>query len=246
MIQPPTPLARAALRPLPLLVLAVALFAGLRIAWWLLLLGLLVYGLMTLLLARDPAFAVTRPPRPRLTSPTFRAQLAAIERAQREIQRSVTQADGPIQRLLTPIADQTRELVDDAYQLCAKGQVIETYLARTNLQQIQARIAEADREFRTTHDPYIARQLEETINALTKKQRNAADLNTYLERIEAQLQNITANLDNVLAETVRLRTADTVSADSVTNQVAQRLQDLQSDMQTFQRVLDTALAGAGP
>jgi chromosome segregation ATPase len=240
-----TPLTRAALQPLALLVLAVALFAGLRIAWWLFPLGLLAYGAMTLLLARDPALAVTRPPRPRLTSPTFRNQLATIERVQREIQRGIRQADGPIRRLLTPIADQTLELVDDAYDLCAKGQVIEQYLARTNLQQIQARIAEADREFRTTADPYIARQLEETINALTKKQQNAADLQIYVGRIEAQLQNINANLDNVLAETVRLRTADTLSANSATNQVAQRLSDLQSDMQTFRRVLDTALAGTG-
>jgi chromosome segregation ATPase len=245
-MQPTNPLRRAARQPWPLIVLAVAVFAGLRVAWWLFPVGLLAYGVMVLLLARDPALAITRQPRPRISSPTFRAQLAAVERSQREIQRNIAQADGPIQRLLTPIAEQTRELVDDAYTLCAKGQVIESYLARTNLQQIQTRIAEADREFRTTQDPYIARQLEETINALTKKQRNAADLQTYVGRIEAQLQNINANLDNVLAETVRLRTADTVSADSVTNQVAERLRDLQSDMQTFQRVLDTALSGTNP
>ncbi len=245
-MQSVNPFSRAAWRPLPLIVLAVAVFAGLRIAWWLFPLGLVAYGLIVLMLARDPALALTRPPRPRLTSATFRAQLANVERAQREIQHSIAQSDGPIQRLLTPIAAQTRELVDDAYQLCAKGQVIESYLARTNLQQIQARIADADREFRTTSDQYIARQLEETLNALAKKQRNTTDLGTYVGRIEAQLQNINANLDNVLAETVRLRTADTVSADSVTNQVAERLRDLQSDMQTFQRVLDTALAGTTP
>ncbi len=61
-------------------------------------------------------------------------------------------------------------------------------------------------------------------------------------RILAQLQNISASLDNVLAETVRLRTADAVSADTATNQVAQRLSDLKSDMDAFQMVLDTALA----
>ena len=73
-----------------------------------------------------------------------------------------------------------------------------------------------------------------------------ADLTTYVGRIQAQLQNIHANLENVLATTVRLRTADAVSADPLTNQVAQRLSDLKADMDSFQKVLDTALASAGP
>jgi len=45
---------------------------------------------------------------------------------------------------------------------------------------------------------------------------------------------------------VRLRAADVVSASPATNEVAQRLADLKSDMDTFQRVLDTAVASATP
>lgn len=71
------------------------------------------------------------------------------------------------------------------------------------------------------------------------------DLDTFIGRISAQLQNINASLDNVLAETVRLRTADAASADSTTSQVARRLADLKSDMDAFQSVLDTALARSG-
>ena len=77
--------------------------------------------------------------------------------------------------------------------------------------------------------------------ALVERQQNARDLETFSGRIIAQLQNISANLDNVLAETVRLRTADAVSADAATNQVAQRLNDLKADMDAFQQVLDTAI-----
>jgi hypothetical protein len=61
----------------------------------------------------------------------------------------------------------------------------------------------------------------------------------------AQLQNICANLNNVLSETVRLRTADAVSADSTSNQVADRLRDLNADMSAFQTMLDTALVQSG-
>lgn len=238
----------AARRPLALLVLLTALATGLLVSLWLLPLGLVAYGAMVGLAARDPALqaASLRTPRRRLSSPTFRAQLEAAERTQREIQRSVAQADGPISRLLQPIGAQTEALVEEAYLLCEKGQIIEGYLARVNLQDLQQRIAGIDRQIASTSDAYTLQQLHETRDALADKQRNANDLNTYVGRIHAQLQNISASLDNVLAETVRLRTADALSANSVTSQVAQRLSDLKSDMDTFQRVLDTALAGTTP
>lgn len=238
----------AARRPLPIMVLLAAILGGLFVYWWLLPLGLFAFGAMVFLSGRDPqtAAASQRTPRPRLTSPTFRAQLAAVERTQQEIQRSVAQAEGPVGRLLVRIDDQTRDLVEQAYELCEKGQVIESYLSRVNPQELQQRIAATDRQIAATADQYTLQQLQETRAALAEKQRNAAELTTYIGRIQAQLQNIHANLDNVLAETVRLRTADAVAADSLTNQVAQRLADLKIDMDTFQRTLDTALASATP
>ena len=237
----------AARRPLALLVLVVAIVAGLVVAIWLLPLGLLAYALIVFLSARDPELLALsqRAPRPRLSSPTFRAQLDAIERTQQEIGRSAGQADGALERLLLPINDQARELVEQAYTLCDKGQIIERYLTTTNQRALQDQINGIDQRLATTQDDYTKQQLQETRQALLERQRNARDLETYIGRILAQLQNISASLDNVLAETVRLRTADVVSADTATNQVAQRLSDLKSDMDTFQRVLDTALTQTG-
>jgi Mg2+ and Co2+ transporter CorA len=244
MITPPPAYGFAARRPLALLVLAVAIAAGLVVAIWLLPLGLLAYALVVFLLAHDPELQdlARRPARPRLSSPTFRSQLDAIERAQREIERSVGQASGALGRLLQPIGDQARDLVEQAYILCDKGQIIERYLATSNERALQDQINAVDQRLAATHDPYTRQQLLETRQALVERQGHARDLETYIGRILAQLQNISANLDNVLAETVRLRTADAVGADTATNQVAQRLSDLKNDMDAFQRVLDTALS----
>ena len=129
--------------------------------------------------------------------------------------------------------------------LCEKGEIIEQYLTNVNSQALQDRINTIDRQLTTTTDQYTIHQLQETRDALTDKQNNARDLETYRGRINAQLQNISASLDNVLAETVRLRTADAVSANTTSNQVAQRLSDLKADMDAFQRVLDTALTQTG-
>jgi len=241
------PYAFAARQPLALLVLLIAIAAGLTVALWLLPLGLLAYAAMVFLSARDPVLLAysQRAPRPRLSSTTFRAQLDAIERTQQEIGRSVSQATGPLGRLLAPIGDQARELVEQAYTLCDKGQIIERYLATMNHRALQDQVNAVDQRLVATQDPYTRQQLQETRQALVERQGHARDLDTYIGRILAQLQNISANLDNVLAETVRLRTADAVSADTATNQVAQRLSDLKADMDAFQHVLDTALTQTG-
>ncbi|NJN15380.1 MAG: hypothetical protein HC822_03330 [Oscillochloris sp.] len=245
------PLAYAARQPLAMTVAGCAILFGLLVSFWLLPIGLLAYAAMVFLLARDPNLQLIsqqapRQSRPRLSSPTFRTQIDAVERTQQEIRRSVAQAEGPIGRLLLPIGEQTRELVEEAYAISEKGQIIESYLARIDLNSIQQRIEAVDQQVGVTNDPYTMQQLQETRAALVEKQQNARDLMTYIGRIQAQLQNIAANLDNVLAETVRLRTADAVSANSMTNQVAQRLSDLKIDMDSFQRVLDTALATTQP
>lgn len=237
----------AARQPLALLVLALAIVAGLMVALWLLPIGLLAYAAIVFLTGRDPALAALaqRAPRPRLSSPTFRAQLGAIERTRQEIARSVSQAGGPLGRLLGPIDQQANDLVAQSYTLCDKGQIIERYLAATPRRAIQDQISTLDGRLAATQDSYTRQQLQEARQALVERQQNARDLETYVDRILAQLQNISATLDNVLAETVRLRTADAVSADTATNQVAQRLSDLKSDMDAFQRVLDTALTQTG-
>jgi DNA repair exonuclease SbcCD ATPase subunit len=238
----------AARQPLALLVLLGAFAAGLTVALWLLPLGLLAYAIIVFLMARDPELIALsqRPARPRLSSPTFRAQLDAIERTQQEIARSAAQAEGPLQRLLTPIGDQARDLMQQAYTLCDKGQLIERYLAGSNPRSLQDQINATDQRLQATQDAYTLQQLQEARDALAERQQHARDLETYIGRILAQLQNISASLDNVLAETVRLRTADAVSADTATNQVAQRLSDLKNDMDAFQRVLDTALTNTSP
>ncbi len=242
------PIQFAATRPLALFVLLAAVASGVTVALWLLPLGLLAYGAMVALGSRDPALrsAAARPTRPNLVSPTFRTQIEAIERTQQEIGRSAGQAGGALARLLLPVADQARDLVGDAYTLGQKGQLIEAYLVRTDQRQLQKEVDALTRQVTTTRDPSTADQLRATLAARQETLRNAQDLETYIARINAQLQNIGATLDNVLADTVRLRTADAASADATTSQVAGRLADLKSDMDAFQSVLDNAITHAGP
>ena len=239
----------AARQPLAILVLVAALFTGLTVALWMLPLGVLVYAVVVFLAARDPATAQTAQrqaitaARPRITSSTFRKLLEEIERSHSEIARTVAQTGGPLANLLRSIEQQSAGVIEQAHTLADKGQIIEQFLAQINQRQLQDQLAKLDAQIARTQDPYTKQQLEETRKAIIERQTNARDLQTYYDRVVAQLQNIDANLNNVLAEMVRLRAADVVSANSASNDVADRLRDLNTDMDAFQRVLDTALAG---
>jgi hypothetical protein len=238
----------AARQPLALVVLVVSFVSGITLAIWLLPLGLLAYIMMVALAASDSSF-VTRSTRSaaraNIRNRTFRDLLAEIDRSQRAVQDSIDQATGPIKRLLEPIGEQTQQLVDQAHMLANKGQIIEAFLAQMDYAKLRQQIDKIDEKIEQTTDTYTIQQLEETRKALVNRRKNAQDLETFIGRITAQLQNIDANLDNTLSETIRLRTADAISANSSSNQIADHLSNLNADMSAFRQVLDTTMLQSG-
>jgi tetrahydromethanopterin S-methyltransferase subunit G len=203
---------------------------------------------MVALAASDSSF-VTRSTRSaaraNIRNRTFRDLLAEIDRSQRAVQDSIDQATGPIKRLLEPIGEQTQQLVDQAHMLANKGQIIEAFLAQMDYAKLRQQIDKIDEKIEQTTDTYTIQQLEETRKALVNRRKNAQDLETFIGRITAQLQNIDANLDNTLSETIRLRTADAISANSSSNQIADHLSNLNADMSAFRQVLDTTMLQSG-
>lgn len=234
----------AARQPLAVLVLVAAIFGGLTLTIWWLPLGLVIYGVVVWLAAQDP-WLTTPParPRPRITSPLLRAAINEIERSQREVERAVAGTQGALAGILTNIVTQTRDLVEEAYFLADKGQIIERYLASNDYQRLTQQVTQLDWQISATIDPFTRQQLEERRKALLDQQKHLQDLRLYIDRIQAQLANIDAILDTILAEVIRLRTADAVAMTSASSNVQQRLADLRSDMEVFRKVLDTAMTG---
>lgn len=239
------PITTAAIQPLNLFVLLSAVVAGLTIAVWLLPVGLLAYGALVLLAWRDPQLAMQRRTRkaapPRGTA--FQPQLDAIARAQTQINHSVAAAEGPLRPALERVTAQVDGIVEEAYTLARKGQTIVTYLQHISISDLNAQLVRLETQIRTSRDPMLTRQYQETRDAVAEQVTNAEALGAYRERIVAQLDNIRANLENVLAETVRLRAAPAVDATISTDNVSSRLADVRADMDALGHMLDTALTG---
>lgn len=237
----------ATTRPMNLLILFVAIVAGLVIAIWLLPVGLLVYAALVALTWLDPQAAQAEQSRPRPIRPPrntpFQPQLDAIARVHAQIAQSVSSVDGPLRVSLERVTGQVDSIVEEAYALATKGQTVVSYLQQTNLGEINAQVVRLDNQIKTTSDSMLRQQYQETRNAVAERLKNAKALGTYHQRIVAQLENICANLDNVLAETVRLRAAPSVDTTLNTESVSARLADVRADMDALGHMLDSALTG---
>lgn len=242
------PLLVAARQPLALTVLVATLLMTIFVHRLTLPLGLIAYGATVWTAANDPTLMTPKSVSVKLakiTSRTFRVHLDAIDRTRDEITRTAGSVQGPLARLLQPIAEQATELYNQANGLADKGQIIEQYLQASQSDNLQLQIDSLDQRIGTTRDQYTLDQLKATRAALIDRQQNAQALATYYDRITAQLQNIAANLDNVLAETVRLRAAEVATASQASSDVAERLSNLNADMDAFQQVLEGALTQSG-
>ncbi len=119
------------------------------------------------------------------------------------------------------------------------------YLNNTDRSQLTAQLARTESQIASASDMMLRQQYTETRDALRDRLQNLDALTTYRDRITAQLDNICVNLDNVLSETVRLRTAGAVASSPSTDDVSSRLSDLRADMDAFGQVLDSAMTGVG-
>ncbi len=230
-----------------LLILLAAIAAGLTIALWLLPVGLLAYGALVALTWLDPEVAKQEQARPRQIRPPrgtpFQAQLDSIARVHAQITQSVSSAQGPLRRSLERVTAQVDSIVEEAYSLAVKGQTVVSYLQQTDLPKLNAQQVRLENQIKTTSDSMLRQQYQETRDAVAERLKNAQALGTYHQRIIAQLENICANLDNVLAETVRLRAAPAVDATLNTDSVSARLADVRADMDALGHMLDSALTG---
>lgn len=239
-----TSIRAAALRPIHIIVIAVALAAGLCVALWLLPIGLLVYSAIVILTVLDPQSKQVVPPMVPPTNTAFQAQLDGIVHAQSEVTRSVAATAGPLRPALERVTAQVGAIVEEAYALARKGQTVVEYLQSISLGDLNGQLARIEQQIAAATDPVLKAQYQETRGVVAERLRNAQALGTYRERIIAQLENIRANIDNVHAETIRLRAAQASDSGLTTDSVSDRLADVRADMDALGQVLDTALTGA--
>ena len=196
-----SPIVTALVQPLNLFMLAAAIVAGLISAWWMFPLGLFLWLIMVIVVARDPALRLNVDKDRRDTlAQRFQDYFSRVERSQVSVFNSLSNAPSPVRRAMQPVQDELETLVDRTYAFCQRMTNLDNYRmvaeSQRNLDQDLKRVEEA---LSRAQDPIIRQEYEESKKSLAARLGDRLALVRQLDRVEAQL------LDQLGQVTVALR-----------------------------------------
>src|SRR5258706_5956380 len=237
-----SPWLTALIHPLNLAMLALAVAAGLCAAWWLLPLGLLLWVVMVLAVARDPSLVISSTMESRAPlAARFPAPFHRIERSQVSLFNAVAAADPRIRNAFRQVQAETDNLVNQAYLLCQRMSALENYRLVTQssgnldgeLKRLQDQVAAAT-------DAVVKREYEQSLAALPDRVQKLHATSTQLDRVEAQLSSLASQMDAALTEVVRIQSLGADVAAGRAAALAQTLHKQAEDLVAFQKEVDSA------
>ncbi|MBN1485219.1 MAG: hypothetical protein JXA37_10890 [Chloroflexia bacterium] len=193
--------------PINLLMPLLALAAGLLAAWWLFPLGLLLWVVMAMLVARDPGtkFRHTLRKREPLAH-RFQGYFDRIERTQVSIFNAIAQTRPRVRQQLQSVQAATDRLVDEAYRMGQWMTVLENHrrMAQTSSDYKQA-LAKLEKKIEQAEDPLVRNEYEDSLRALQSRQAKLGSLSSQIDRMEAQLSGLASEMEQTLTEVIRLQ-----------------------------------------
>jgi chromosome segregation ATPase len=237
MTQHRSPWLTALINPLNLAMLALSVAAGLCSAWWLLPLGLILWVVMLLVVARDPSLVIssTMESREPLAA-RFQAPFDRIERSQVSLFNSLASADPRIRNSFHQVQAETDALVNQTYLLCQRMSALENYRLVTQaggnlddeIKRLQGQVAGAT-------DAMVKREYEQSLAALQDRVTKLHTTETQLDRVEAQLSSLASQMDEALTEVVRIQSLGPDVAASHAAALAQTLHKQTDELVAFQK-----------
>jgi hypothetical protein len=225
----------ALLNPLNLAMLALVFAAGLCSAWWLFPIGLVIWAIMLVLVARQPVVVIghTMDSRQPL-APRFQTGFDRIEKMQVNIFQAVNNADRRTHRLLLPLMDAVNRLTDTAYALCLRSSALENYrvVSQAN-QDLNAEWVQLSQKIEAANDPKVKQDYEQSRDLLMQRIQQQKTTVGYLDGVEAQMTSLASTLEATLAEMLRLQALGYEQVRSNRDGLLKNLQQQIQELQTF-------------
>ena len=202
-----SPLLTAFLNPLNLAMLALAAAAGLCAAWWLFPLGLLVWAVMFMQVYRDPSLQFSQVIHSRAPlAQRFQSLFDRIERSQISLFNNLASAKPNVRSILQPLQEAVNQLTDQSYQVCLRMTTLQNYylVTKTN-RDLDGELFNQKVKIDNATDEATKHEYEESRKALEEQVKNFHSIGALLDRVEAQLTNVSSTLDSVMADTLRMQ-----------------------------------------
>jgi hypothetical protein len=191
--------------PINLMMLALAVAAGLCSSWVLFLVGIGFWALMVYVQTRDPAARLQQSLDERQALAfRFQQRYDRIEKNQIRIFNAIQSSKPPYQKALGSVNDAVNKLSLEAYNLCERMTVLENHrLITQSKSELDASLAEVSGKIDKAQDPVVKAEYEESLRSIQAKLESDKQVNLLLERTEAQLSNVANDLDRVLTDVIQ-------------------------------------------
>jgi chromosome segregation ATPase len=229
-----TPFLIALLNPANLAILGLTIAAGLCSAWWLAPIGLILWIVLMLIIAREPSlqFSHVLESREPLAA-RFQKKFESINRSQTRLFNSIISSRTKIRRELQPVLKVSSQLVDAAYSLCLRLTPMENNRLVTQstgglileLENMQVKIENAK-------DPIIRKEYEQATDSIKERIEKIREFTTQLDRVDAQLISLKSNLEELHAQVVSLQSKN---VGEISHKVSLLLEELQKELNAFQQ-----------
>jgi len=242
MQQKRSPWLTALINPVNLAMLALAVAAGLCSAWWLLPLGLLLWLVMVLAIARDPSLMISSAMESREPlAARFQAPFDRIERSQVSLFNTLASADPRIRSAFHQVQAETDSLVNQAYLLCQRMSALENYrLVTTASGNLDGELKRLQGQVDAATDAVVKREYQQSLAALQDRVTKLHTTETQLDRVEAQLSSLASQMDAALTEVVRIQSLGPAVAAGQAAGLAQTLHKQTDELVAFQKELGLA------
>ena len=227
-----SPLLAGLTHPLNGLALGTSVMAGLVSAWWLFPVGLVVWLIMVLTVARDPSLRMSHEMRRR--EPLARRlqdRFDRLERSQVSIFNSLASAPPGVARALRPVQAEVKDVVDEAYALCRRMTALENYRLVTESQgDLETEIDHLDAIIERSEDTITRQEYEESRRALGRRAEKLEAVSTQLDRVEAQLIGLSNEMEEIMTEVVRLQAGGSEEAKDGVPALVERLRQERAEL----------------
>ncbi|HVN54970.1 MAG TPA: hypothetical protein VMT46_11620 [Anaerolineaceae bacterium] len=226
----------ALFNPLNLLMLVVSIAAGLLAAWWLFPVGLVLWAIMVVSIAREPATVLNQTVQSRMALPQrFQTSFNRIEKSQINLFNTISGCEPGTRRALQPLRSQVDELVNQAYRLCQRMTPLENYciLTTQSTANSESQLNDLSYKIQSATDPLVKRESEEAYAALNDRLKKLKEASTILDRVEAQLISLANELEATLADVIRFQSLGSRTASQQAPQLVARIKSQIEQLHQF-------------
>ncbi|MCX7682390.1 MAG: hypothetical protein N2508_10610 [Anaerolineae bacterium] len=238
---PRSPWLIALIHPLNLVMIMLAIVAGLLSAWWLFPLGMLLWVVMVVGVARDPSLRLNQRILSRAPlAQRFQRHFDRITRAQVNIFNILATTPSATRRVLAPVQTEVDALVEQVYSLCWRMTALENYRLVTQAQShLQTDLEHVNRALAQTTDPVLRREYEESRQALVTRLSKLEAVARQLDRVEAQLLSLISEMESMIAEVARLQALKPQEAQPRVGPLVNALRQQARELEGFEKEVIT-------